>query len=780
MSRKERLMDNLKQIVGRTANDKPVTAGDDQSERDTMKEEETAVAEWLKKNDAQKYINDFSAQGYYKMASVDNEAIEAIVKERGLTNTLKNSLAEFKKYASGEPMPPPELPPGTELDLSAPQQQTQDGITFRVDKSLSVERAKEAIRSPNNIKPEEWMIIVHGANLLYAYDMDSDEPRYAKTPILDWVVPERNDFVRSEISHARVSSMLTYSEETARYVTSGFDTQTASAGYLFCSASIKRSHSYKTARSSQKKTLVQVGMWKYPRAQIYLDKCTVTADRFKTAIKDSLNADDKKSELEKVFKEYGHVIPTSVLLGGQLCYQMSREIESSEDEKQFKEDWGSSLAAKNEKLSVSIGVAVGKGSDTQTGSVNLEEFSSFTNHGGDSLLCSNPAEWAPTVNVPGLWAVIEMEGMRPTIDLLDDETRQQVIDVWSISSAILDPVEIEEVQDAVYPDVFPDDHKNKALMTQHSGFAVGLRHCSEGSRGSVHLFSVFSDDTHEDAPVEAKGAAYAHFLTPYRAGSNYKNGDNWIESSSICIPLPKGRSFRSMFESESGTLEARLIFVPSNLRFGQWKSIDIPEVKYEHTATEDGFLFVNIHASENGQRGGVKVKINGKEIAGSYVHWFERNGEYIKQQNCCVPVPEGSNFLIFRDPSSGNPDVRASWIPLLDNNWKLLEAETVTLNTKIRAKGDGILHGWIWNTTGGDRGTLKIYTGDDTLFENTPGQLPSAAAAMHYYEPHDRWVKYNSLMLPIAGGTLYKAVFVPSSDKPDAEVYWTAIVPGNQ
>ncbi len=174
--------------------------------------EDTAVTAWLKKYDADDYIDEFYNKGYYNIETVDDEAIKEIVEKEkdkakpGIAKALKNSLAELKKRETKQAMAPPKLPPGTVLDLSAPELKSPDGITFSVPKSLSVEDTKAAIVSPNNIKPEQWSIITRSANLLYAYDMDGDEPKWAKTPILDWKVPARDDFQRSEISHAKAAN----------------------------------------------------------------------------------------------------------------------------------------------------------------------------------------------------------------------------------------------------------------------------------------------------------------------------------------------------------------------------------------------------------------------------------------------------------------------------------------------------------------------------------------------------------------------------------------------
>ncbi len=732
----------------------------------------TEVTTWLEDNKAGIFNDEFYKQGYYKVDSVDDEAINSIVKDKqpGLAKALKNSLAEQKKRKeeAGKTIPPPKLPADTVLDLSAPKLKSADGITFSVPKTLSVESNNAAIVSPNNIKPEEWMVIARSANLLYAYDMDGDEPKWAKTPVLDWKVPARDDFVRSEILHGKVTSMLTYSEETASYVTSGFDTQTATAGYAFCSASFERSHKEKTARSSEQKTLIQVGMWKYPRAKIYLEKCTTTSERFTEAVRAALVAKDKYAELNKVFDEYGHVVPSAVLLGGQLCYKESRVSTSLAEEHSEETKVKVAVEARLWGASASVGASWGGSSDTKTGSVNLNEFTSFTNHGGDSLLCTNPAAWAPTVKDPANWAVIEMEDVRPTIDLLDPELRQKVLDVWNGNQAILNPKELEwkDGEGVLYP----NDDNFAALMQKYGGFAVAMRHCNVPTRGSVQLISSGSKgDQKEKEPGTAAGAAYTHGAIA---------ADRWIECNSICLPVSQEGSFRTMFKSSfSPAPVGRLIFTPSTLRFGQWQCLSDKTDPWleQKTKDEDGFLFVNIGAVD-GERGGVKGLINDREIAGCFVQNCRGRDEWIDEQNFCIPVPGGTRFTIAFDLKLGTPKVFAYWMPLNDTRWKMQGAVPVPIKTEILAETDGILHGWIKQTRDGDRGTLKLYTGNDAVKAN-PEKLPCAAASMHYYVAHNCWVLYSSVMLPVAKGTPYKTVHTTTSGSPEAQVFWTPIVP---
>ena len=772
---------------------------------------ETQVSKWLAENKADIFTDEFYKQGYYEVESVDDEAINSIVKPKqpGLANALKNSLAARKKQEEDaikekvekekeekekkaieekekkekekeekeiKPMVPPDLPAGIVFDLSAPKIPTADGITFSVTKSLSVESTSAAIISPNNIKREEWCVIARSANLLYAYDMNGVEPNWAKTPILDWKVPARDDFARSEILRGKVTSMLTYTDETASYVASGFDTQTATLAFTFCAGSFERSHKYKTATNSESKTLTQVGMWKYPRVKIYLDKCTVPSERFKEAVRKALTANDKFSALNEVFNEYGHVIPSAVLLGGQLCYKESKRSDSTATEASVQEEIKGKVAGKLGKVAPSAGFAFGSASEDKAGGVNLEEFTSFTNLGGDSLLCTNPPEWAPTVKDPCNWAVIEMEDMRPTIDLLEPELKKQVLAIWNSSQAILNPVDLDCRDGGKDGDgkSYPDNIKiTQEMLQQNGGFAAAVRDCTEPTRGWVQLLSSVSKGSPKRGdPGTATGGAYSHAAV---------NADRWIKSNSICLPVPQGGTFTTMFGSSyPPPPQARLLFVRSNLHFGQWQCLSDnsdpwkePEIK-----DEDGFLFVSIQAND-GERGGVKGLLKDKEIAGSYVqnwHTSDKLDEWIEQQSFCVPVPGGTKFSLAFEPSRGKPKVNAYWIPLDDTRWKMQEAVPVAVNTQAPAETDGILHGWIKQSRDGDRGMLNLYIGEDAVNVN-PVLLPCAAASMHYYGAHNCWVWYSSVMIPVAKGTPYKAVYKSTSGSPQAQVYWTAIVP---
>ena len=130
----------------------------------------------------------------------------------------------------------PALPPGTQLDLSLPKITAPDVPPFTLPAELSMAANEAAVESPAELSPEDWMIVARNSGLLYAYTMEDFDteafdantvisPPKAVLPVLDWVVPARTNFMRPDFLDAEVNSALTFTEQTASYVRSGFDSE---------------------------------------------------------------------------------------------------------------------------------------------------------------------------------------------------------------------------------------------------------------------------------------------------------------------------------------------------------------------------------------------------------------------------------------------------------------------------------------------------------------------------------------------------------------------------
>lgn len=154
---------------------------------------------------------------------------------------------------------------------------------------------------------------------------------------------------------------------------------------------MERSRKEKGARSSETKTTHQVGTWKYPRARVFLEKCTTLSTEFTKKVETAFAASDSFAALQDVFNEYGHVVPKTVILGGLLSCAAKRESQGSEEDHAYEDQLKAAVEAKLGKASGSAGLAVANATETKTGDVALIEVTDFAAHGGDALLCLHTA-----------------------------------------------------------------------------------------------------------------------------------------------------------------------------------------------------------------------------------------------------------------------------------------------------------------------------------------------------------------------------------------------------
>ena len=628
-----------------------------------------------------------------------------------------------------------------------------DGVTFKIPTALSVERTQDAIYSPGALQNADWVVIARNAALLYGFRMDGPAPARARRPVLEWVVPERIDFARSEMFQAKVESAVTYTEETAAYVRAGFDKQSATAGFPFCSASFERSHKERTASSSAHKELHQVGMWKYPRATLFLDDCTRVSAAFVHAVRSALKAIDPREALRQVLLDYGHAVPMEVTVGGQLHFEHVRVEEGETQERQVEQEIKAAVEAKYQGFSASASHAGGTSTSHSTASVALAEQTSFDALGGDTTLVSNPAQWAPTVKDPRLWAVIGNNRMCSPLDLLAPKLRAAAIQHWPQPlypelPAIEEPIEV------------PVDTAARATT---AGFLLGMRECvdaSNGQQGSVVLASGIQDKDHlSDSAFIGEVVARA-----------YRKQDVWQDASSICLPVPAYSDYgawTTSFMGKAGPPRTRLGFARTRLDFGTWRTFS---VGHPETVHEDGFLAVRISAIP-GTFGSVDVLSDGQMVASTTVDL----AALIAEAALCVPVRRGSTLTVvptLTGPGGVMPagavaaQVHARWIPLA-GDWALGTAREVEPNTHLTAETDGVLHAHLDAVTNGPRGVVRLYSN---------AADPWAGASVHTWLATGQRLGRASAMLPVGKGGTYFASFTPSSGAPQLRLTWTPIV----
>lgn len=201
-------------------------------------------------------------------------------------------------------------------------------------------------------------------------------------------------------------SAVTYTAESAAYVRAGFDRESGTASDAFCSASVERSHKEKHAQSLSRTRRYMTGLWRYPRATVFLDECTAVSPKFVAAVEQAVASGNARAKLEKVLARFGHAVPSEVLLGGQLMLKFAEEVDNTASEAQSEDEIAAAVSIKVASGSGSASVATGSASREQHAAERIAQQTSFEAVGGQTLLTSNPKDWVPMLADPNLWAAI--------------------------------------------------------------------------------------------------------------------------------------------------------------------------------------------------------------------------------------------------------------------------------------------------------------------------------------------------------------------------------------
>ncbi|MDD4274286.1 MAG: hypothetical protein PHG14_11230 [Desulfobacter postgatei] len=427
-----------------------------------MKKEETQVTKWLKANNAEAYVDEFFSNGFYYVEDIDDEDLKEIIKEPG----TRRMLARLVKEKKERPVPPiPTLPAETQLDLSARELKSPDGISFNLPTAVQVSPDGKKVVAPSELKQEEWMVVARNSCLLYGRRMDGREPAVAQFPVLVWRVPGEDRFVRSEHLAAEVKTEVTYTETASNYVSQGFTKVTATASFPFCSASFAREHTEKHAASCKNKQMFMTGIWHYPRARILLQECSAVSPSFVRDIRNAVglagtgelseqdlgelrgklglevteptdaqqqNARQAVNRVARVLLEYGHVVGWNVELGGRLFFLHHRSDDGKSSYQEYKDTTSAAVGIKTAFARGEAGASQGSGKGSEDEAHQIAETAAFTALGGDTTFASNPNAWAATIKDPNLWAVVSIDEAKNTISLLPDLLRDAIENLWRL------------------------------------------------------------------------------------------------------------------------------------------------------------------------------------------------------------------------------------------------------------------------------------------------------------------------------------------------------------
>ena len=261
----------------------------------------------------------------------------------------------------------------------------------------------------------------------------------------------------------------------------------------------------------------------------------------------------------------------------------------------------------------------------------------------------------------------------------------------------------------------------------------------------------------------------------------YRGNDIWIDTASICLPVPAGQNYSAATPDTSGRAPGRFAIAETNLTFGKWHRLEQFQNFDSYRgfkAETDGFVFCSIEATNDGNRGYAECMIDKVVVAAASVHEYAASDDRIRNATLCAPFAKGSTVEVRITSTSGKLSFTVWQLPCTSQAWRFTKPELITLGSYIPAQTDGFVHGVVTVPNDGPRGVLRL---DCVKERPTGGQglhsIPIASAAVHVYHRKDRWISHASAMIPVRKDYLIFADWKPTSGAPQAQVYWTGVVP---
>ncbi|KAF5672305.1 membrane attack complex component perforin [Fusarium heterosporum] len=232
------------------------------------------------------------------------------------------------------------------------------------------------------------------------------------------------DFIIDDKSY--VSIYETETEMQSSMATSSFsETDVAAAGsgsYMGFSGSASMSFamasSQAAASSKAKKSKKVTIAYNFPRVTVFLDSRSL---ELTTECSDALYRIKTKEDLYAFQDVYGEFFSTRVQLGGRLFATEdvtgSSAASSSEKANSMKLAAAASFSGWGATASVSASHAQGGESASRRSSSETASTLTWQANGGDTLLCNQPLEWAPTVSYHWNWRATKQDHITSILDV---------------------------------------------------------------------------------------------------------------------------------------------------------------------------------------------------------------------------------------------------------------------------------------------------------------------------------------------------------------------------
>ena len=431
-------------------NNKDQKSGTEEDEKQSNPQSE--LEEALTKAGLGKYaeaLDKMEFKTFKDLGNNEEEVKKSLHKIKEITDGAVNRIARLWKEATTpkkkhKPVEAPEIPDGKPLDLTQESVKIND-VEFHIPTELPAPGEKGEVIVATDLNRENWLTIARNNELLYAVDLEKafssspddrrGEPSAMRAAAL-WQFPDKGDSRRfyDVKDEANSETTMSYTMRRQSLVHSRVTEAAVHVSAPFVGISASVSHAEKQSESQAKKKLYLTGRWYLPRAVLHLGQCLVASKRFKKAIDDALKKPDRNSQfqaLRAVFREYGHVYPRKVTIGGMMYFEKEHETTAKKEERESELEVKAAVKAAYGPISGGASGGHKRGDKEGHEGQETSEQVHWTCVGGDTTLNERIADWSDSVKVPKLWRVIQRSDLMSVTELLDNDRKEKVEDVWN-------------------------------------------------------------------------------------------------------------------------------------------------------------------------------------------------------------------------------------------------------------------------------------------------------------------------------------------------------------
>ncbi|KAK4198939.1 hypothetical protein QBC40DRAFT_330282 [Triangularia verruculosa] len=291
----------------------------------------------------------------------------------------------------------------------------------------AVTASADEIIHPADMTAAQWGVVMRSNSLLHGFYVDPSRGMFHRAPqaafqlrkkgadaIPQFHVHDDSSVTVVEITSAEQRSAVENSFKTGDVQASG---QVTTPGRRrLAGVSVGAGFDSSSGKGSQQENNVSIlrVSYNFPRVALFLDAESLTfTDEYRKMLEEIHEKTGTKQDrlIERFEYLFGHIFPTVAKLGGCLYSERHSTCVSGANTEQKKDNMkiaaGASFSTPYGSGSASASYSAGSNSATE--STSAQQFQSLTwqARGGDTLLCSNPMAWVPTVQNRYNWRVIE-------------------------------------------------------------------------------------------------------------------------------------------------------------------------------------------------------------------------------------------------------------------------------------------------------------------------------------------------------------------------------------